>query len=46
MTNTLYRPELLYSNGRFVANGGVLVSEDGQFLEPSEKVGYLIDPNR
>jgi len=30
MKNTLYRPELLYSNGRFVANGGVLVSEDGQ----------------
>jgi formimidoylglutamate deiminase len=35
--NTLYRPELLYSNGRFIANGGVLVSEDGQFLETSEK---------
>src|SRR5258707_6378101 len=33
MKNTLYRPELLYSNGRFVANGGVPVSEDGQFLE-------------
>jgi len=33
MKNTLYRPELLYSNGRFVADGGVLVSEDGQFLE-------------
>ena len=31
--NTLYRPELLYSNGRFIANGGVLVSEAGQFLE-------------
>jgi formimidoylglutamate deiminase len=31
--NTLYRPELLYSNGRFVANGEVLVSENGQFLE-------------
>jgi len=31
--NTLYRPELLYSKGRFIANGGVLVSEDGRFLE-------------
>ena len=26
---TLYRPELLYSDGRFVANGEVLVGEDG-----------------
>jgi formimidoylglutamate deiminase len=31
--NTLYRPELLYSNGRFIANGEVLVNEAGQFLE-------------
>jgi formimidoylglutamate deiminase len=30
---TLYRPELLYSNGRFIANSEVLVSEVGQFLE-------------
>src|SRR6267154_5335679 len=37
MRNTLYRPELLYSNGRFIANGEVLVSEGGQFLEASEK---------
>jgi formimidoylglutamate deiminase len=37
LRNTLYRPELLYSNGGFIANGGVLVSEDGQFLEASEK---------
>jgi formimidoylglutamate deiminase len=37
MSNTLYRPELLYSNGRFVANGEVLVSQDGQFLESSER---------
>jgi formimidoylglutamate deiminase len=36
--NTLYRPELLYSNGRFVANGEVLVSENGQFLEISKGV--------
>ncbi len=38
MRNTLYRPELLCSNGGFIANGGVLVSEDGQFLEASEKM--------
>src|SRR5229473_2053256 len=38
MRNTLYRPELLYSDGRFIANGGVLVSEDGQFLETPQKV--------
>jgi formimidoylglutamate deiminase len=37
LRNTLYRPELLYSNGEFIANGGVLVSEDGRFLEASEK---------
>jgi formimidoylglutamate deiminase len=37
MSNTLYRPELLYSNGRFVANGEILVSQDGQFLESSER---------
>jgi formimidoylglutamate deiminase len=37
LRNTLYRPELLYWNGRFIANGGVLVSEDGRFLEASEK---------
>jgi formimidoylglutamate deiminase len=30
---TLYRPELLYSNGRFITNGEVLVSENGQFSE-------------
>lgn len=34
--NTLYRPELLYSNGAFIANGKVLVSEAGQFLEMPE----------
>ncbi len=39
--NTLYRPELLYSNGRFVANGLVLVSETGQFLESPK----TIDPS-
>ena len=35
--NTLYRPELLYSNGGFIANGEVLVSESGQFLETPDK---------
>jgi formimidoylglutamate deiminase len=35
--NTLYRPELLYSNGKFIANGEVLVSDSGQFLETPEK---------
>src|SRR5580704_19799182 len=35
--NTLYRPELLYSNGRFISNGEVLVSEGGQFLESPRK---------
>jgi formimidoylglutamate deiminase len=38
MMNTLYRPELLYSNGRFVANGSVLVSETGQFLESPKTI--------
>jgi formimidoylglutamate deiminase len=33
MRNTIYRPELLYADGGFIANGEVLVSEDGQFLE-------------
>jgi formimidoylglutamate deiminase len=31
--NTLYRPELLYSDGRFFANGEVLVGEDGRVVE-------------
>ena len=41
--NTLYRPELLYSNGRFIANGEVLVSESGQFLRPLKN---LLPPRR
>jgi formimidoylglutamate deiminase len=41
MRNTLYRPDLLYSNGRFIAKGEVLVSENGQFLEASEKTDNL-----
>ena len=36
--NTFYRPELLYSNGRFIANGGVLVSESGLFLETAHNL--------
>jgi formimidoylglutamate deiminase len=35
--NTLYRPELLYANGRFIANGEVLVNEEGQFSDPTQK---------
>jgi formimidoylglutamate deiminase len=34
--NTLYLPELLYSNGSFIRNGKILVSESGHFLDPSE----------
>jgi formimidoylglutamate deiminase len=33
--NTLYRPELLYSNGGFVTDGELLVNETGQVLETS-----------
>src|SRR4030088_1325489 len=33
MRNTIYRPELLYADGGFIANGEVLVREEGQFLE-------------
>jgi formimidoylglutamate deiminase len=35
--NTLYRPEMLYSRGRFTENGELLVDESGQFLEIPEK---------
>jgi formimidoylglutamate deiminase len=34
---TLYRPELLYSNGRFIANGEVQVNENGQFTEAPKR---------
>ena len=34
---TLYRPELLYSNGRFIANGEVQVNENGQFTEAPQR---------
>ena len=36
--NTLYRPELLYSNGGFVTNGAILVSEAGQILENPKEI--------
>jgi formimidoylglutamate deiminase len=38
VTNTLYKPELLYASGGFVATGGVLVGDDGHFLELPERV--------
>jgi formimidoylglutamate deiminase len=34
--NTLYRPELLYSDGRFIAGGEVLVGEDGRISGATE----------
>jgi formimidoylglutamate deiminase len=34
--NKLYCPELLYSNGKFIANAVVLVSEDGMILDIPE----------
>jgi formimidoylglutamate deiminase len=30
--NTLYRPELLYSDGRFIANGEICVGDDGKIV--------------
>ena len=33
--NTLYRPELLYSNGRFTSNAGLLIGETGQVIRIS-----------
>jgi formimidoylglutamate deiminase len=30
---TLYRPDLLYSNGRFVSNGSILVDDSGVILD-------------
>ena len=36
--STLYRPELLYADGKFVADAGVLVSESGAVLEYSGTV--------
>jgi formimidoylglutamate deiminase len=35
--NTLYRPELLYSSGRFIPNGAVLVDGNGRFLNTPEQ---------
>ena len=34
-TATLYRPELLYADGTFVSNRGILVDESGEILETS-----------
>jgi formimidoylglutamate deiminase len=42
--NTLYRPELLYSNGSFITNGEVLVSENGQFIDASEMTANSSTP--
>jgi formimidoylglutamate deiminase len=41
--NTLYRPDLLYSNGSFVTNGEVLVSADGKILETFNNVDRISD---
>ena len=41
--NTLYRPELLYSNGSFVTNGEILVSADSKILEASNHVELTSD---
>jgi formimidoylglutamate deiminase len=35
---TLYRPELLYSNGGFIADAEVLVNEEGRISESLERV--------
>jgi formimidoylglutamate deiminase len=35
---TLYRPELLYADGRFLAGGEILVSAEGLILEASENL--------
>ena len=39
MTTTLYRPDLLYSNGRFVSNGSILVDDRGVILEALDNFG-------
>jgi formimidoylglutamate deiminase len=38
--NILYRPELLYSDGRFIAGGELLVSQEGLILEAVEKLDH------
>ena len=40
---TLYRPELLYVDGRFVANGEVLVDEDGRIAEASGPAARIVE---
>lgn len=39
---TLYRPELLYADGAFRANAGVLVGEDGRILAILEKLDTAV----
>ena len=34
----LYRPELLYADGRFIAGGELLVSREGLILEADENL--------
>jgi formimidoylglutamate deiminase len=41
--NTLYLPKLLYSDGRFHSNAGVLVGGDGKILEVPAKRGAIAD---
>jgi formimidoylglutamate deiminase len=41
--STLYRPELLYSDGRFVANGELLVGEDGRIAEGGGAAARVVD---
>lgn len=38
---TLYRPELLYADGRFVANGKLFVGEDGRVLDASQNTASV-----
>jgi formimidoylglutamate deiminase len=37
--STLYRPELLYFNGGFIANAGILVSDGGRVQTITQKTG-------
>ena len=40
---TLYRPELLYAGGRFVANGKVLVDKDGCVADASQPAERVVE---
>ena len=37
---TLYRPDLLYANGRFIAGGELLVGDDGLILDSTQDVDF------